>query len=340
MKNLTIDYWNHHVDRYGFMKKIFDKEPVDNIIIFACNEWDTLSIFGNVYVWDYFHYYVQKEKIKIELITASPIPYQSENLNITYWGEYWLIKTYANVMRPDASKAIKLKKEKAMGLKYHFICMNHRPHIHRCRLIDLLEKNNLISSNAISWHNTNEFGTYPFEYFKPKMLKFNQTFDSYAEDKNTSNLPIEYFQSFAQLISESTDEHMFFSEKVSMALIWEKPFLAHSGPGLHKYLTTLGFELYTEIFDYSFDSELDSKKRLNMIVNNFIKLCEIPLDKLKKIENQLQPKLEHNKNRAKEIAMNIDKFPEIIKSFKDDFSALTDIYENINYINYIQNLTK
>jgi hypothetical protein len=66
-----------------------------------------------------------------------------------------------------------------------------------------------------------------------------------------------------------------------------------------------------------------------MIIDNFKKLCEIPLDKLNEIEDQLRPKIEHNVNRAREISMTPDKFPEIIKYCKDDIHELTNIYNHI-----------
>jgi hypothetical protein len=244
MNNLIVNYWDSKYWKYEFLKTVFDREPVSKIIIFACNEWDTLSIFDNSVIWDYFYYYIQKENIKVELITLIPISYQSENINISHWGEYYLIKTYMHVTRLKNLEKIKLKKAMATNLKYHFVCMNYRPHIHRCHMIDLLEQHNLISNNAISWHNTGEFGDYPFKYFKPRTSTFNQDFDSFVTDShNVFNVPIEYFESLAQLISESTDKHIVVTEKVSMALILGKPFLAHAGPGLHAYLTTLGFEL-------------------------------------------------------------------------------------------------
>jgi hypothetical protein len=121
-----------------------------------------------------------------------------------------------------------------------------------------------------------------------------------------------------QLISESTIDALFITEKTAIPLLTSKPFLVASVPGYHAHLKKLGFELYTEIFDYSFDDEIDEDIRYQKLLTNLIKISSYSEDQLVSAHNQIKEKLLFNQNRAIEIATkNINK-PSILNNFPDN----------------------
>jgi S-adenosylmethionine/arginine decarboxylase-like enzyme len=80
--------------------------------------------------------------------------------------------------------------------------------------------------------------------------------------------------------------------------------------GFNSKLVELGFQLYDEVFDYSFDNESDIFKRTEMFVNNVERLTTLDLEQ---IYQTILPKIIHNYNRAIEISKDHSYIPDIIK---------------------------
>ena len=66
-----------------------------------------------------------------------------------------------------------------------------------------------------------------------------------------------------------------------------------SSRNVHKYLKIMGYELYDELFDYSFDDK-DFNKRFESIVKQVKNLCEIPTKDFSNEILKLNDKIEHN----------------------------------------------
>lgn len=190
-----------------------------------------------------------------------------------------------------------------------YISMNHRAHRHRCILLDTLAEYNMIDKGFISWHDVDR-DPYEFKYWKPKILKFK---DGFLKKNTQHTLPNIYSNALINLVSESTTETVFVTEKTYHAIFAEKPFIIHGAPGIHQYLNNLGFELYDEIFDYSFDEIKDDKRRAEMIVKNLKKLEGKNLNYLKKI---LDIKAKHNKQIAMDIIKSQEYIPDEVYGLK------------------------
>lgn len=304
MNYLVLEIWNvlNNPDAVpDFLAKL-ESETYDKVILISANEWEYKSIMG--LHWSEFIRITTQKNIQVELIAGlnkllTPVPVLP-NVNVIYWDKYWLIKTYAmvnHVPRPSE-------------YKYHFISMNNAAHSHRCHLLDLVAKHDLVKDNAISWLNGRAYDDpYEWRYHTPVTTQLNEKnvmWDQYI-------LPREYDESFAQLISESTMQAIELSEKTATPLMIGKPFISAAAPGVSNLMTELGFELYTEMFDYSFDMIDDQEKRFDLIVENFKRLSETPLKELSSLYDAIKPKLLHNQNRMREIAFDFDSWPEPAK---------------------------
>ena len=110
--------------------------------------------------------------------------------------------------------------------------------------------------------------------------------------------PVQAFPVCCDIILESyfaTPGPTFFTEKTWKPIVYKRPFLLLGVPEINQTLKKLGFELYDEIFHYSFDNQPDDLKRLKMFweqIDKYIDLDpKIFSDKLKVLDE----KLEHNR---------------------------------------------
>jgi len=159
---------------------------------------------------------------------------------------------------------------------------------------------------------------YKWKYFSYRQILLEPEF---ANDKQQHRIPKQYYQSFAQLISESSGDTIMLSEKTAIPLIIGKPFLIAGQMHFHKFLRELGFELYTEIFDYSFDNEPDELIRYEMLLENFNRLSKINIKELPKLHKKIAHKIEFNQRKAKSIMYDLNFYPKIALEVIDHYNT-------------------
>ena len=88
------------------------------------------------------------------------------------------------------------------------------------------------------------------------------------------------------------DDRIHLTEKTCRALACGHPFLLANGPGCLKYLQKYGFKTFHPWINESYDCEKDADKRLNCIVDEMNRLCNLSqseinvvLDECNKIAN-------------------------------------------------------
>lgn len=166
-----------------------------------------------------------------------------------------------------------------------FLCMNHRPAAHRIQLLFYLFKNKTLKNIYASCYKPTKhaymgvMGDYLRSEPEDIRVAFYNSLPYYLDVKFFYNyttplfdsLPMEFFdKSAAALVTESlsndwNNTSLFYSEKTWKPMWFGLPVLIVGQIEANLYLEKLGFELYTEIFDYDFDSEKDQTKRLKMI---------------------------------------------------------------------------
>lgn len=217
----------------------------------------------------------------------------------------------------------------ATDIKYLYITMNNLAKLHRCQMMDMLAKYELIEKGAITWRDSvrynynapeNNRSGYNYKYWTPKRM-FLDIEENNTTYVNQNLLPAQYKHSFMQLVAESEDTKFFLTEKTAVPLLCNKPFLVVSCKDFHKNLVDLGFVLYDELFDYSFDNIDDQETRIEKIISsvNLLKGCNS--DMLLELTEMVKPKLEHNRRVA------IDHIKTTINTFKPYLEKL----ENAKY---------
>lgn len=186
-----------------------------------------------------------------------------------------------------------------------FSCYNHNYQTSRGRLVDLLAKHKLISSNVVTFHYPEK---YNWTYHDGSRLVDEEDF--ILNKPNSlflpNIIPKSQTSTFMDIVTESRydfDEY-FVTEKTLKSVMLFRPFLTLSCQGFHQYLVNqFGFKLYDEIFDYSFDNESLVEDRINGIIKN-IKNTKKDFKKLNLLYDSIKPKLLHNKNQIEEIFSN------------------------------------
>lgn len=217
-------------------------------------------------------------------------------------------------------------KLKEKNIDYHFITMNLKPHWFRMYMIDQLAERDLLKFARYSWLENNP--DYSFQHYDGQISRL----DDFHITRNQFSLPDIYHSAFAQLVSETAHDTIFLSEKTVVPLLMQKPFLSCAALNFHRYLRELGFEEYTEIFDYSFDTIMDTKLRFSAVIDNFEKLTKLDIYTLREIYNSILPKLRRNRERALEIANDKNLVPGVLYTFDketlriDNFTLYQIIY--------------
>lgn len=112
------------------------------------------------------------------------------------------------------------------------------------------------------------------------------------------------------IVTEATHKATFITEKTIIPTLLKKPYIVLGSQGYNSKLIELGFKLYDEIFDYSFDIESDIFKRTELFVKNINKTLTIDLAEIYKV---ILPKIIYNYNHALEIMNDKNLIPDIIK---------------------------
>lgn len=107
-------------------------------------------------------------------------------------------------------------------------------------------------------------------------------------------VPLEYIQSCMDLVTESyVDDCIMLTEKTFKPIALKKPFLLLSAKNSHKFLQKEGYELYDELFDYSFDSK-PYKERFNSIIEQAKEILKIPTKDFSKLCKSVSEKINYN----------------------------------------------
>jgi hypothetical protein len=249
-----------------------------------------------------------------------------KNIKIIHWETFWFNRTLAawkthdNFNKQKGLDIFNIRtNENVNDFKFPYITLNNISKNHRCMIMDLLAKYNLIDTGAIAWRDIRRecddirhafpdgitdsvyFG-YQYKYWKPKRMILDQNINDVFFQET---MPIEFNQSFMQLVTESDDEVIFYSEKTATPILLNKLFLIAGAKGYHLGLKNRGFELYDEIFDYSFDSETDDFLRYDGLVENVKKISAMSKQQLQTLHKNIFEKIVYNKQHALNLINNI-----------------------------------
>ena len=185
-------------------------------------------------------------------------------------------------------------------------CLNHSANQHRTFVFDNLKSKGLLKKGFVSYVDN---GIYlPTNFENPP--------DEDRDWRWSTILPEIINKTYFNVVTETHHDiephldSLFITEKICKALITQ-PFILVGNVGMLKYLTDLGFETYSELFDESYDSIKNPVDRLNFVLNEVERVCNMDVQELEKIYKSVLWKVEYNRNR--------------MINFKDDNYAVSKV---------------
>lgn len=280
----------------------------------------TNTKFYIVFGVDGSHFYSHVEKYsEIEIIY-----WPTFLLHFTY---YWLFPYYS-----DYIDKIKIN----TNFEKLFVSFNNKPHYHRCLMIDKLSEYNLLDRGNVSWCQLSDDDWsrgYVFKHWKEELKKIDEFKTNNQFDDRTDFILNN--KSFLFLVTESTTDCEFITEKTFKPILTEQPFLCVASKNQNKVLEKYGFKLYDEIFDYTFDGEDSLELRVDGVIKNLLRLNGKNLNLL---YNSIYDKILYNKKIALDI-IETDKFiPKTVKEIyiNNDLKNNNEfVYKTYGFINNI-----
>lgn len=226
---------------------------------------------------------------------------------------------------------------------YLYLNYNRQSRFHRVCMLSKLIKHELFDKGMNSFNTMgrkfDEF-EYRLEDFEPGLSLYGQQlFDRAPIFVDTDNSKItssvgdlsNYTDTFISLISETLTEPgtLFCSEKTWRSIIVGHPFMILGSTNALKYLKSQGFKTFSDWVDESYDDYDDLDKKVNIIVSNLERFSKMTVDELKKIRDEMEPTLIHNKNHMREYSKNKYYYQDTYSHKKPVEMILDEIWINL-----------
>lgn len=336
MKLYFIWHANHNLaSEYTWDNEMTEIQSInpDKIIIFCMEEFDVEYIFRNLFpkivAWcnnnDKYADLIAPGRgaITVDRITMH------ESIGHLLWSAS-LLESY-----PIRSTYITDPSENISKL---YTCYNHNVKIERAKLVDRLARDNLLDLGTVTLHYAERYSEvhdFKWQYHDGSTLVDEPDY-TITLNQNSSIVPArQFFQGYFDVTTESSySPNMFLmSEKCTKNIATLRPFIVLSCKGFHyDYMVKrLGFELYDELFDYSFDNCDSLDDRIEGIVANVNRLKYELNTKSKRdsMYKKIARKLAKNHANLRDILHNKELvIPECLK-----FMTETDDYEIYGFTN-------
>jgi len=220
--------------------------------------------------------------------------------------------------------------------KYYLMYNRNSSRIHRPWFVNQLYKNNLLNKGIVSLLKVDDYDDFLVRKKNSSLDEFNLSVDEVNDlIKNTPNFyPLkieesdseivsnyhnflsrkdEYEKTYFSIVSETDafNDYRFLTEKTIKPIMNYHPFLILGNPGSIKQLQKLGFKTFSDFWDESYDSEIDFKKRVDMIINQVSILSNKTHDEWSIMLKEMEPLLRYNKN----LLIKIQRYNRFVKEF-------------------------
>ena len=279
---------------------------------------------GPELLWDNITSYCKERSIKMHLVVGNHSiirnPLIDPYIKVSHFPTYWFTMTHAQLDYTDAE------------ITYPYIMMNfaadNRPH--RVSTMDYLCKHDMLDNGAWSWCVSNPELDDQFKWWHPELRYRSLDLDAGLNPSGLGGIghkevPTQWNQSWMQIVSETSYMVPFFTEKSVHAIMGKKPFLIAGSQKQHQALKTMGFVLYDELFDYSFDDIEDLDERMEQLVLQVKRYYHKTPHELKQLKESIHEKLEHNHNNMINIVNEEKQIPSIMFEDKSFLEAIDDI---------------
>ncbi len=147
---------------------------------------------------------------------------------------------------------------------------------------------------------------------------------------------------FIHVVTETIfyENKLHLTEKIFKPIVAKRPFILVGAVGNLKFLKGYGFKTFDKWIDESYDNESDPDKRLDMIIFELKKLCNLSMHELKNMQTEMLEILEFNflhffgDFRSIIVEELVNNFQNIIIKYNAGKDSSFDFYINERDVNY------
>ena len=217
---------------------------------------------------------------RVIAITGNGIYHGSTESNLVYFPYYW----YNGLPGPQKEEFIDpwiFDQDLIVKFRqYPASCLNNRYSMHRLLLFDMIYQrdyfnqviyslNEIIDENKLPLGEVefNLISNIKFRYKGIIPLFLDRSSSCWGPDLLGINHPANT-ESYLNIVTENSWDEPFVSEKTFKPIACGQFFLLLSGSGTVELVRKLGFDVFDDYFDHSYDQELDLNTRVQMVVEN------------------------------------------------------------------------
>ena len=190
----------------------------------------------------------------------------------------------------------------------YYICFNRNPRTHKVIIMSHLSNLCLLDKGYCSF-NTNKIDGVKGKFFRKAQRKLNfdvfnkplyvDSHDFAGHNVRIYNTAWIYKNSYFSLVTEThfrSGGTLFISEKIFKPIAQYHPFIVVGDPGSLKELRRLGYKTFYPHIDESYDDILDPDKRMDAILSEVTRLCNMSIQEIHDWYFNMIDILEHNRN--------------------------------------------
>jgi hypothetical protein len=205
----------------------------------------------------------------------------------------------------------------ARDRKYSFCSLNRQARPDRIRLVNRFKQDNILQDGIVSLGSDGV--AYPYHEildadFARQMPLLIDNLGSDRERASYKSIPEVVKQSIVNVIAEGTAIQVgihtvedtvirpLISEKTTKAFACNQLPIWLATPGFVAHIRVRGFDVFDDLIDHSYDSELHTVKRIEMIAHEVKKLVDMGIDPLREFLQKNWARLEHNRQHRFHVA--------------------------------------
>ena len=223
------------------------------------------------------------KQIFTQLTTAKNPHNIPEKSKFSFWG-YFAVNEYAAYKNIDLPWT---------GDKL-FLSYNRKPYGHRLTLIRTLTSAMLMCKGIVTMGNDDPIKAITV---KENIIIENENVlgnIGIPNDICTLGSHDLWQQAFINVVTETTTNGTFLSEKIWKPIIGKRPFLLLGPPGSLMRLTELGFKTFHKWFDEDYDAEEDQEWAIHIIVDTLEGISQLNHNEQLQMYSEMKEILEYN----------------------------------------------
>lgn len=263
----------------------------DNFKQFAISEFKKLGVGGvNVY-----HYNLLLKRVKMDYLKTfnKPTNFKFSLLSRNY--RSWRLASVIKLIESDVLK------------DFNYSFHNYLPYQDKIVTSDEVKKDVIYEGFSVNDKIQSWINGLPYDVGTRRNKWDNVTYDTILSSDFHFLIESHYdaylfknYAEFKEVYNINDFSPAFPTEKTWKCIACKKPFIVATTPFFLEGIKQLGFKTFSPFIDESYDEITDNKQRLDMVVNESIRISKLPIDEYNQILINCKDICEYNYDMLKQ----------------------------------------